>query len=173
MTKRLQGLVLVGAVVALAACGGDDGSSSDGLGRTEWTLTIVSPEPGGKVSTPATVRVAITGPAAVRGESPDFDIGYFVGDDLRQQTRSTEVQLELAKGSHLLRVAGVDAQGRILANVAGDEMLLEVDAPILQRPEDDRPGLPGGPDVRGNPSVGPGRPSMPGGSVRPPPVQFP
>ncbi|WP_373049550.1 hypothetical protein [Vulgatibacter sp.] len=145
MAKLGTAIVAFFAAVAFAGCGGNDESRTATLGGADWTLTITSPSHGEMVAPRTTVDVAITGRAAVQGETPAFDLGFFVGDQLIEQSRDTSVTLDLPAGGNILRVNGVDENGEILENVLGDEILLNVGTELepsvtIDIPEDLRSG---------------------------------
>jgi hypothetical protein len=126
------------AGMALTGCGDSDSSRSDRLGGADWTLTITSPQHGSLHRGQALVRVAITGEAAARGDERNFDIGYFVNDELITRSPDTNAQITLPTGTHALRVEGVDTSGQVVERVIGDEVLVEI-GEIFQMDEIDVP----------------------------------
>lgn len=118
------------AGAALCACGGSEDSRTDGVRGADWTLTIVSPKHGTLQRGKAIVNVAVTGPAAARGQVPDFDIGYFVDGELVYRSHEPHAELPLERGSYELRVDGIDHDGLVLPRVVGDEVSIEVGTPL-------------------------------------------
>lgn len=134
-------LFAFGAMAALAACGGsDDGQSVRRIDGRNWTLTITAPGHGEQVSTRPEIQVAITGDAAAKGASPDFDMGFFVDDVLVERSTETTVTLEVPVGPRVLRVEGIGPDGEILPEVDGDEIRFDA-RDLVDR--DEVPNLPG------------------------------
>jgi len=127
MARLGSALFAIGAMAALAACGGsDDGQSSRPIDGADWTLTITSPGHGERVTTRPEIEVAITGDAAARGGSPDFDLGFFVDDVLVRRGPETTVVLDVPIGPRVLRVEGIGPDDAVLPNVQGDEIRIDV-----------------------------------------------
>jgi hypothetical protein len=124
------------AGLALTGCGGSDSSRSDSLGGADWTLTITSPQHGSVHRGQALVRVAVTGEAAARGDERNFEIGYFVNDELVTRSRDTKAQITLPTGTHALRVEGVNTSGQVVERVVGDEVMVEIGEIFQMEPVD-------------------------------------
>jgi hypothetical protein len=137
MGKHGAAILALCAGVALIGCGGSDSErSSDSLGRSQWTLTITSPQHGSTHEGRAIVRVAVTGEAAARGAERDFDIGYFVDDELRKRSKDTQTEIVLPQGSYALRVEGIDTSGQVLERVTGDEVMVDIGRVLQREPLD-------------------------------------
>ena len=128
--RKLAAILAFCASAALVGCGDSEGKRSDSVGEAAWTLTITSPKHGSLQRGRALVQVAITGSGSAQGESPDFDIGYFVDGELMKRSRSTEVQLAMPQGGYVLRVDGIDAEGNVMERVVGDEVSIEIGNPL-------------------------------------------
>lgn len=164
MGKWGTAIVALCAGAALFGCGDSEETRSDAIGGADWTLTITSPQHGSLQRGRAMVRVAVTGPAVARGESPDFEIGYFVDGQLKTRSHDPEVMLAMPEGSYALRVDGIDAGGKVLPNVVGDEVMIEMGGPLDQgnvHLPSNRPEIP----VNRGPNVRVGRPGAPGVNV--------
>lgn len=140
------------ATVALAACGGSDGVRTDEIDGVDdvdevdeveeigWTLTILSPRDGGLAPDETAVVVEVGGEGVDRQKERTFEIGVFVDGALAARSDGIEIPVELAPGSRVIAVEGIDAQGEILPNVVGDQV--EVRVLDLEQPNLDQLGIP-------------------------------
>lgn len=164
MWKAVASVGCMALMLGLAGCGGSEESRSDNLGNSDWTLTIISPDHGSQVPPAAQVEVALTGPAAARGETPDFDVGFFIDDQLVMQGGDLAVELNLPLGSHTLRVSAVDVSGIPLPDVVGDVIDINV-TPVAGQAPFTVPANFGNVEVRLGGSV------IPVGNVSTPPIE--